>query len=81
MSKAAGGPRRGGNLSRAEWMLRRLDEEGVRLTGRRELFDVQADPWEQDSLLEMEPTRAAEMEARLDELIVDSGGRPPSLPE
>src|ERR1044071_341455 len=28
---------RGGNLSRAEWMLRRLDEEGVRLTGRREL--------------------------------------------
>jgi Fur family transcriptional regulator, ferric uptake regulator len=37
MSKGVGGPRRGGNLSRAEWMLRRLDEEGVRLTGRREL--------------------------------------------
>ena len=37
--------------------------------------------WEQDNLVETEPTRAAEMEARLDELIVDSGGRPPSLPE
>jgi len=37
MTKAASAPRRGGNLSRAEWMLRRLDEEGVRLTGRREL--------------------------------------------
>src|SRR6266542_7124214 len=37
MSKVAVAPRRGGNLSRAEWMLRRLDEEGVRLTGRREL--------------------------------------------
>jgi Fur family transcriptional regulator, ferric uptake regulator len=35
--KGVGGPRRSGNLSRAEWMLRRLDEEGVRLTGRREL--------------------------------------------
>jgi Fur family ferric uptake transcriptional regulator len=33
-------PRRG-NLSRAEWMMRRLDEDGVRLTGRRELV-VQA---------------------------------------
>jgi len=37
VSKTTGGPRRGGNLSRAEWMLRRLDEEGVRQTGRREL--------------------------------------------
>ncbi|HYW87891.1 MAG TPA: Fur family transcriptional regulator [Chloroflexota bacterium] len=38
MSKtAAPVARRGGNLSRAEWMLRRLDEEGLRLTGRREL--------------------------------------------
>ncbi len=37
MRKAAGGARRIGNLSRAEWLLRRLDEEGVRLTGRREL--------------------------------------------
>src|SRR3981081_1510129 len=32
---------RGGNLSRAQWMLPRLDEEGLRLTGRRELV-VQA---------------------------------------
>jgi Fur family ferric uptake transcriptional regulator len=31
----------GGNLSRAQWMMRRLDEEGLRLTGRRELV-VQA---------------------------------------
>ena len=37
MTKAASAPRRGGNLSRAEWMLRRLDEDGVRLTGRRAL--------------------------------------------
>jgi Fur family transcriptional regulator, ferric uptake regulator len=37
MSKTPSAARRGGNLSRAEWMLRRLDEEGVRLTGRREL--------------------------------------------
>src|SRR5919204_2749044 len=37
MSKPGSAPRRGGNLSRADWMLRRLDEEGVRLTGRREL--------------------------------------------
>ena len=51
------------------------------LTGRRELYDVQADPWEQDNLVKTESTRAAEMEARLDELIVDSGGPPPSLPE
>jgi Fur family ferric uptake transcriptional regulator len=28
---------RGANLSRAEWMLRRLEDEGLRLTGRREL--------------------------------------------
>lgn len=28
---------RGANLSRAEWMLRRLEESGVRLTGRRDL--------------------------------------------
>jgi Fur family ferric uptake transcriptional regulator len=37
MAKSSGAARRGGNLSRAEWMLRRLDEAGVRLTGRREL--------------------------------------------
>jgi Fur family transcriptional regulator, ferric uptake regulator len=37
MAKAAPGARRGGNLSRAEWMLRRLEEEDLRLTGRREL--------------------------------------------
>src|SRR5436305_1704178 len=37
MAKPAGAPRRGGNLSRAEWMLRRLEEEGLRLTGRRAL--------------------------------------------
>ena len=36
MKRASALPR-GGNLSRAEWMLRRLDEEGLRLTGRRQL--------------------------------------------
>jgi Fur family ferric uptake transcriptional regulator len=28
---------RGANLSRADWMLRRLEDEGLRLTGRRDL--------------------------------------------
>src|SRR5919205_3855174 len=37
MARPASAARRGGNLSRAEWMLRRLDEGGLRLTGRREL--------------------------------------------
>src|SRR5919206_2365834 len=37
MTKLTAAPRRGGNLSRAEWMLRRLEEEDLRLTGRREL--------------------------------------------
>ncbi len=37
MARRAGTQPRGGNLSRAEWMLRRLEDEGLRLTGRREL--------------------------------------------
>src|SRR3981081_3871044 len=37
MARRAAAAPRGGNLSRAQWMLRRLDEEGLRLTGRREL--------------------------------------------
>src|SRR5687767_7878082 len=37
MTRTVNAARRGGNLSRAEWMLRRLDDEGLRLTGRREL--------------------------------------------
>src|SRR3979409_363127 len=41
MVKRMSGAPRGGNLSRAQWMLRRLDEEGLRLTGPRELV-VQA---------------------------------------
>src|SRR5258708_23395547 len=41
MAKRVGAAQRAGNLSRADWMLRRLDEEGQRLTGRRELV-VQA---------------------------------------
>src|SRR5262245_28105384 len=28
---------RGANLSRSDWMLRRLEDEGLRLTGRRDL--------------------------------------------
>src|SRR6202048_2086990 len=41
MARRVAAPPRGANLSRAQWMLRRLDEEGLRLTGRRELV-VQA---------------------------------------
>src|ERR1700724_4067143 len=41
MARRVAAAQRGGNLSRAQWMLRRLDEEGLRLTGRRELV-VQA---------------------------------------
>jgi Fur family ferric uptake transcriptional regulator len=37
MAKRAKAQLRGANLSRAEWMLRRLDEDGIRLTGRRDL--------------------------------------------
>ena len=37
MTKPAVSARRGGSLSRAEWMLRRLEEEDLRVTGRREL--------------------------------------------
>jgi Fur family transcriptional regulator, ferric uptake regulator len=35
--RASALPLRGANLSRAEWMLRRLEDEGLRLTGRRQL--------------------------------------------
>src|ERR1700738_2509528 len=41
MARRVAAAQRGGNLSRAQWMMRRLDEEGLRLTGRRELV-VQA---------------------------------------
>jgi Fur family ferric uptake transcriptional regulator len=37
MAKRVASQSRAGNLSRAEWMLRRLEEAGLRLTGRREL--------------------------------------------
>jgi Fur family ferric uptake transcriptional regulator len=37
VNKRAAAVPRSANLSRAEWMLRRLDEEGLRLTGRRQL--------------------------------------------
>src|SRR3954468_13127072 len=37
MATRSAAAQRGGNLSRADWMLRRLDEEGQRLTGRRQL--------------------------------------------
>src|ERR1700674_4587673 len=41
MARRTAAAQHGGNLSRAQWMMRRLDEEGLRLTGRRELL-VQA---------------------------------------
>jgi Fur family ferric uptake transcriptional regulator len=37
VSKRAAAAPRAANLSRAEWMLRRLEDEGLRLTGRRQL--------------------------------------------
>jgi arylsulfatase A-like enzyme len=51
------------------------------LTGRRELFDVIADPWERVDLAPLQPELAEAMEARLDELIVLSGGRAIPVPE
>src|ERR1700682_4873777 len=41
MLKRVAAAKHGANLSRAEWMLRRLEDSGVRLTGRRDLV-VQA---------------------------------------
>src|SRR3979490_49577 len=41
MAKRSTATQHGGNLSRGQWMMRRLDEGGLRLTGRRELV-VQA---------------------------------------
>jgi N-acetylglucosamine-6-sulfatase len=41
-------------------------------TGQRELYDLAADPWEQQDLAIKEPELAARMEARLDELLAAS---------
>jgi arylsulfatase A-like enzyme len=40
--------------------------------GKRELYDLEADPWELENLVRAEPEVAAQMEARLDELLVAS---------
>jgi N-acetylglucosamine-6-sulfatase len=40
--------------------------------GKRELYDLAADPWEQRNLVKSESEVAATMEARLDELLVES---------
>jgi Fur family transcriptional regulator, ferric uptake regulator len=37
MSKRGVSAQRAANLSRSEWMLRRLEDEGLRMTGQREL--------------------------------------------
>jgi arylsulfatase A-like enzyme len=42
--------------------------------GTRELYDLAADPWEMENLVEQEAATAAEMDARLDELIEASRG-------
>jgi choline-sulfatase len=49
-------------------------------TGRRELFDLRADPWERANLVAQEPERAARMEERLDALVAASGGPPLAPP-
>jgi arylsulfatase A-like enzyme len=40
--------------------------------GKRELYDLTNDPWEQENLVRTEPQQAAEMEARLDVLLATS---------
>jgi arylsulfatase A-like enzyme len=55
-------------LRTPEWRLIRWDD------GKRELYDLLADPWEQRDLVTVEPERAAAMEARLDELLATSTG-------
>ena len=40
--------------------------------GKRELYDLAADPWEQRNLVKSESDLAATMESRLDELLVES---------
>jgi arylsulfatase A-like enzyme len=40
--------------------------------GKRELYDLAADPWELKNLAESEPERAAEMEGRLDALLASA---------
>jgi N-acetylglucosamine-6-sulfatase len=49
-------------------------------TGRRELYDLEADPWELRNLVRSQEERAAMMEARLNELVAASGGVPPAPP-
>jgi arylsulfatase A-like enzyme len=41
--------------------------------GRRELYDLVEDPWELTNLVPTEPETAADMEARLDELLAAAG--------
>jgi choline-sulfatase len=55
-------------LRTAAWRLIRWDD------GKRELYDLLADPWEQRNVVTAEPERAATMEARLDELLATSSG-------
>jgi arylsulfatase A-like enzyme len=50
-------------------------------TGRRELYDLAADPWELDNLVRKEAPLARMLEARLDELVDASGGIPPTVPD
>jgi arylsulfatase A-like enzyme len=55
-------------LRTPEWRFVRWDD------GRRELYDLVADPWQARNRIRREPEVAAEMEARLDELLSDSAG-------
>jgi hypothetical protein len=45
-------------------------------TGRRELFDLVADPWEMRDLHDERPGVASDLEARLDEMLEASSGHP-----
>ena len=50
-------------------------------TGRRELYDLEADPWELENRVREEASLAAMLEARLNELVAASGGIPPAVPD
>jgi arylsulfatase A-like enzyme len=55
-------------LRTPEWRLIRWED------GKRELYDLLADPWEQRNQVNAEPERAAAMGSRLDELLATSSG-------
>lgn len=61
-------------LRTAEWRFVRWDD------GRRELYDLVADPWGSRDRVRREVEVAAQMEARLDEMLAASAGTPGASP-